>query len=167
MINFDSLPNTAPAGSSIIEKGTYIAEIVKAEMRAPKDSSKAPYMNLQYKVSKTSGEAVGTIFDIITEPEKDMTKYKLRRFIEALKLPISGNFELKDLTKIVVGKKFGIDVKVDDESQTPRSVVDVFAGKIYYTLEEVSGTKETTDINEYLSESTADVGENDTAEANY
>lgn len=165
MINFDSLPNSAPTGGALIEKGTYVAEIVKAEMREPKDSSKSPYMNLQYKISKISGETVGTIFDIITEPEKDMTKYKLRRFIEALKLPITGNFELKDLTKIVTGKKMGVDIKVDDESQTPRSVVDVFAGKIYYTLDEITETP--TDINEYLSEDTTNMGETDNAEANY
>ena len=166
-INFDALPNTAPVGNTLIEKGTYVAEIAKAEMKMGKDVSKPPYLSLMYKLSNTDGTTVGNIFDIITEPEKDITKYKLRRFIEALKLPITGSFELKDLTKIVTGKKFGVDVKVDDEGQQPRTVVDVFSGKIYYTLEELSEVESIPDtMEEFLApESTEeDMG---SVEANY
>ena len=166
-INFDALPNTAPIGNYIIEKGTYVAEIAKAEMKLGRDVTKAPYLSLMYKISKLDGTSVGNIFDTITEPEKDITKYKLRRFIEALKLPITGTFELKDLTKIVVGKKFGVDIKVDDEGQQPRSVVDVFSGKIYYTMDELTDNASIPEtMEEFLTPDLDNVGNSD-VEANY
>ena len=95
-INFDSLPDNGPKG--LLEKAKYRATIATAEMKT--SAGKPDYLNLSYDLkSLTTGKACGRMFDIITEPTHDITRYKLKRFIEALKIPITGEFELKDLSK--------------------------------------------------------------------
>lgn len=137
-INFDTLPTSNPGGG-VVPKGTYFATIDKAEMRTPKPrddgSVGKPYLNLQLSLQTADGKAAGKLFDILSESDHELVRYKLRRFIEALEIPITGNFELKDLTKIVVGKKLIVDVAPDKQN---RSAVDVFSGDIYYSVAEAS-----------------------------
>lgn len=139
-INFDALPNNNPMGQTIPE-GTYYATIDKAEMRAPKDDpSKPDYLNLQYSIKGADGKSYGKLFDIISESDHDIVRYKLQRFITALQLPITGTFQLKDLTKIIVNKQLIVDIKVDPgkNGYADKSVVDVFKNEIYYPLSEAS-----------------------------
>lgn len=114
--------------------GTYVATIEKAEMKQGKDSSKPPYLNLTYAMADKDGKGCGKHFDIISEPTENshnIVKYKLRRFVEALELPLV-QFELKDLCKIVVGKKFIVDITMD-KNEPPRPQVNVF-GSCYYPM---------------------------------
>lgn len=142
MINFDSLPGGKP-GFSVIPKGKYLATITKAEMRTPKSNPQAKmYLSLTYAIKDESGKGFGNIFDMISESESDYIRYKLKRFIEALKLPITQTFELKDLTKIVSNKSFWVDLMVDEKSDPPKTVVDIFSGEIFYPLEQNSPQQE-------------------------
>ena len=99
-INFDTLPDSISAPT--VPKGHYYATIEKAEIKTGKDASKPPYLNMMFKLQNGAGEPVGTMWDIISENTNDYARYKLKRFIIALGVPITPNMslELKDLVKI-------------------------------------------------------------------
>jgi hypothetical protein len=138
-INFNSLPTEKPAQGNVVPKGQYIGLIKKAEMRQGKDETKPPYLNLEVDLTDpVSQTAMGKIWVILTESESPLPRYQLSRFIQALELPISGNqeFELKDFTKMVIGKEMLIDVTPEerkDGKEAQRSVVDVSA-EIFYPI---------------------------------
>ena len=137
MINFDSLPTEKPLMG--VQPGTYYGVIEKAEMKAPKDPSKPMYLNIMYGLTTKEGAPAGKLFDIITESEAAIARFKLMRFIAALEIPMTVNFELRDLAKIIVGKKLILDVCKDDKSDKPRAIVDVFKGLIYYSVKDITG----------------------------
>ena len=140
-INFDTLPGNNPMGQ-LIPEGTYYATIEKAEMKAPKnDTSKPDYLNLQYAITDADGKSYGKLFDMLTESDSDVMRYKLKRFITALEIPITGTFNLKDLTKIIVGKRFIVDITIQSDKNgqyADKSVVDVFKNEIFYPLSEAT-----------------------------
>lgn len=131
-INFSKLPDDNPIG--LTEPGRYFGTIEKAEMKSPKDATKKPYLNMQIALKNQEGKTKGKIFDIIADSDHEAVMYKLKRFILALELPIQGDFELKDLPKIVQGKQLIVDVTHDKEKK--RSVVDMFTHDIFYPMAE-------------------------------
>lgn len=143
-INFNSLPNNRP--NQLPTPGKYYATIEKAEMTKPKDPTKPPYLNLTLALQDKNGKSCGKIFrDMLSESDNDIIRYKIQRFITALGLPITDTFELKDLVKIVTGKKLIVDVTIDDPKKkdpnspyAPSPVVDIFSGMIYYPLSEAA-----------------------------
>lgn len=135
-INFDTLPNSAP--NQLPPKGTYYATIEKAEMKQGKDLNKPPYLNMMLNLQTSEGKNAGKIFDMLFDSDHEVVRYKLRRFIEAMNIPITGAFELTDICKIIVGKKLIVDITHDEKGQIPKAVVDVFAGKVFYPMSEAS-----------------------------
>lgn len=131
-INFDALPTDKPY--SLPDPGLYLAQIEKAEMKSPKDPAKKPYLSLQYQLYNKEGKKSGKLFDLLPDSEHEFVLYKLSRFIKALEIPMHGNFELKDLTKIVVGKQMLVDVTIDNKGDKPRAVVDAMKDAIYYPV---------------------------------
>jgi hypothetical protein len=139
MINFNALPNERP--NALPEIGAYYALIEKAEMKSSKTPGKSDYLNLTLALTSKDGKACGKVFDMLTESDSDIVRYKIQRFFTALGLPITDTFELKDLVKIVPGKKFICDITIDDPKKKDptstypaKAVVDVFSGMIYYSL---------------------------------
>lgn len=142
-INFNALPNEKPNANPA--PGQYFATIEKAEMKANKTPGKPDYLNLTLGLQTKDGKSAGKIFDIIAESDNDVVRYKIQRFITALEIPITGAFELRDLPKIIVGKKIIVDITIDDPKKkdpnspyAAKAVVDVFTGMIYYPLAEAS-----------------------------
>lgn len=137
-INFNALPTEKPATSFIIPKGRYKGTIKKAEMKQPKDASKAEYLSVEIDCGDmTTGTSAGKLWVIFTESEAALPRYQLSRFITALNLPITGEFELKDLTKMVVNKELLLDVipeEPKDGKAPQRSILDVNAGEIFYPV---------------------------------
>lgn len=135
-INFNSLPTEKPATGNIIPKGQYIGTIAKSEMKQGKDPSKPPYLNIELDINDiSSGTSMGKLWVILTESEAPLQRYQLSRFIKALELPITGEFDLKDLTKMINGKKLLIDVVPEDRNdgkEATKSVADVFSGDVFY-----------------------------------
>ena len=133
-INMNSLPTEKPSMSSVIPKGSYIAKIVKSEMRTPK-SGKADYFSAECDITDpASNSSMGKFWINLFESEANLPRYQLARFIKALKLNIQGEFELKDLTKMVNGKSLVIDICPDKDNE--RSIVDISAD-CFYPLDEV------------------------------
>ena len=137
-INFDSLPSGRPY--KLPEAGTYYATIESAEMKQGKDLSKPQYLNLKYKLKTKDGKDAGTIFDILTESEHQLMQYKLKRFLIAIGISFDGEFELKDLSKLCVGKQILVDTKVEagQNGGQDRAVVNVLKSEIYYNISEAS-----------------------------
>lgn len=132
-INYDALPSTKP--QSVLPAGYYMATIVKAEMKRSQNTG-SEYLSLQYDLNDGKG-VTGKLFDLQMESEKEFLRYKLQRFLTALNLNLSGSFELKDLCKLVNGKKFVIDVGVEDNEQYgKRNTVNSFEHEIYYSINE-------------------------------
>ena len=140
-INFDELPSSKP--NLLIEKGCYKLKVESADMKTPKDPSKPQYLNIRYSVSDRNGKKLGFIVDIITESEANLARYKLGRFIKALELPLT-NFELKDLTKVIVGKELYGDITVEENQQYgSKSIIDALSAEIFYSVaEKENGTSE-------------------------
>lgn len=133
-INMNSLPTEKPSMSSVIPKGSYIAKIVKSEMRTPK-SGKADYFSAECDITDpASNSSMGKFWINLFESEANLPRYQLARFIKALKLNIQGEFELKDLTKMVNGKSLVIDICPDKDNE--RSIIDISAD-CFYPLDEV------------------------------
>lgn len=130
-INFDSLPISKPVGS-LLPSGFAKATITKAEMKAPKNPGK-DYLNLTLDCVCANGTK-GKLWDILVDSDKSLAQYKLMRFITALKLNLVGDFELKDLCKIIVGKQLVVDIGIDEKGDRPRNVVEVFKNDIYYPI---------------------------------
>lgn len=134
MINFDTLPQSNPFSTP--EPDLYLATIVEANMKMGRDTSKPPYLNLKYNLKKADGSSGGTLYDIISESESEVVKYKIARFVRACNIPLQGNMELKDLAKVVMGITIAVDVTIDDKGDRPRAQVDLFSREAYYTAEE-------------------------------
>lgn len=134
MINFDSLPKTRP--NQTIPAGHYTAIVATAEMKPSKDTTKPNYLSVRLDIVDMHGNKVGSVFDIFTESEASLVRYKLQRFITALKLSIP-SFELSDLPKIIVNKKLEVDLKIEQqEGYAPRTVVDATSNEIYYPVDD-------------------------------
>jgi hypothetical protein len=136
VINFDGLPMNKPV--NLPASGTYYATIETAEMKQPADPTKPQYLNICMSLKDQYGTSCGKIYDILSESEKDLVKYKLARFLIALNLTNLGNFELVDLIKVIKNKQLIVDVKQEEakDGYPAKAVVDVFSGSIYYPMSE-------------------------------
>ena len=134
-INFNQIPDEKPDnGFTKVPKGTYIANIVKAEMKASKaDPPKPDYLSLSLECLNEKGETIGTVFDNLTQSQSPLPLYKIKRLIQALEIPINDTFNLKDLTKIIVGKQLKVDIDVTTFNGKERSQVDI-SNEIYYPV---------------------------------
>lgn len=126
MINFNALPKEFENGNKIIPAGKYTAVVVKAEMKTSK-SSNSSYLNIMFECYNDKNEKVGNVFDKQFDSDKAFLQTKLRKFIEAIKLNLSGEFELADLPKVCLGKKCIITVKIGkDMNDNDQNEIDVF-----------------------------------------
>lgn len=135
MINFNTLPTQKPSNNTILPKGHYDAKITDAKMKQPKDPGKPEYLSMMFEVhDPISKEKVGDVFINLFESTAPLVLYQISRFIKALNLPITGDFELKDLSKMVVGKELEVDLMPEEPQpgKTPqRTVLDISAECFY------------------------------------
>ena len=64
-------------------------------------------------------------------------RYKLRCFIQAIDVNLGKVFELRDLTKVCVGKKCEVTITVDEKNNPPRSQINMFAADMYKRISNV------------------------------
>lgn len=131
MINFEALPQENPF--ALPDPDIYMATIMEADMRNNKtDATKPPYLNIKYNLMKADGTSAGTLYDIISDSDNATVQYKTGRFIRACEIPLQGSMELKDLAKIVKGKRIVVDVAHDTKGDRPRAQIDLFSRGAYY-----------------------------------
>ena len=130
-INFNELPKENP-NNAVIPAGAYIGKIETAEMKTSKDPNKAMYLNVRYSLQDKNGTPKGSLYDIFTESDAEIPRYKLARFLIALGLDSLKTFELKDLPKLIIQKRLEIDVTIQKTEGYPdKNVVDVFTNDIF------------------------------------
>ena len=144
-INFKELPSTKPV--TVLPKGFYMATILKAEMKISKTGN--PYLSLQYDLNDGAGKT-GKLFDLQMESEKEFLRYKLQRFINALQLNLAGSFEMKDLCKLVTGKKLIVDVTSEDSDRGEQNTINSFEHEIYYPISEWASLKAGTNLDNII-----------------
>ena len=147
-INYDSLPSTKP--DSTVPAGFYKATIIKAEMRVSKNSGQN-YLSVQYDLNDGK-QNVGKLYDMQFDSEKEFLRYKLQRFLTALRLDLRGTFELKDLCKLINNKQLVVDVTVEPakDGNPARNAINSFDHEIYYPISEwaaLTGIVATTEPN--------------------
>ena len=146
-INFDELPQDKPQGFEVLPEGTYPAIIKEASMETGKTSD-TKYMKVQLKIATADGKTV-VVFDNFFDSDKPLPRYKLGQFLRALKLNLTGNFELTDLTKVIVGKSCMVALKVEqNEGYAARNVVNAFDDEIYSPVSALDAVLPETDSGE-------------------
>lgn len=107
MLNFSSIPKDKPNSNTVAE-GRYNATVFKTEFRKGKDSNKE-YLNVSFKI-----DGGGFVNENYFEGDKPFLLYKLGRLLTACKVTLEGEGTLKDVAKVIQGKKVIIDVVVND-----------------------------------------------------
>ena len=142
-INFDAIPQESPF--AVPPADLYEAEILAADMKKAKAKTDASgntvprpdYLNIRFGLTDMAGNSKGSMFDIIAESDSQVVMYKIGRFVRACGIPLQGSVELKDLAKIIKGKKLLIETMVDDSNpKYVKAQVDLFSHEGYWKLSE-------------------------------
>ena len=133
-LNFNDLPTSKPNGdspnSNVFEKGIYPGIAKRAEMRTSKAGS--AYLVVQIVITNERGQTT-TIFDNFFDTDKPLPRFKLAQFLRAVGTIPSGNFELKDLVKVINNRPLSVALKIEKSDGYPdKNVVDAFDTEIYY-----------------------------------
>lgn len=108
-VNFDA-PVKKPGGSNAVA-GPQSAEVSKVEIKTSKNTGKE-YLAVQMKLSKG-----GMLFESFFDSDKEFPIYKLRRFLDAIGVELSGTLTLKDIAKFVqqkIGTKLDVVIVIAD-----------------------------------------------------
>ena len=150
MLNFESLPKDKPSQNNIVE-GTYKATVFKTEMRVSKESGNE-YLNVSFKIDNG-----GFVNENYFDSDKPFLMYKLGRLLKACNVELKGNGSLKDVAKVIKGKKVVIDVIVNDRGY---GSLDYSGDKegIYPVTEDYTMNEE---VNQAIEASTIDMSDED------
>ena len=138
-LNFDNLPKSNPNGegnsSNVLEKGIYPAVAQHAEMRV--SGKGLNYLVVQLAVSSNKGQTM--VFDNFFDMDKPLPRFKLAQFLRAVGTIPSGNFELKDLVKVINNRPLSVALKIEKSDGYPdKNVVDAFDPEIYYAANQAA-----------------------------
>ena len=138
-LNFDNLPKSNPNGesnsSNVLEKGIYPAVAKRAEMRT--SGKGINYLVVQLAVSSDKGQTM--VFDNFFDMDKPLPRFKLAQFLRAVGTIPSGNFELKDLVKVINNRPLSVALKIEKSDGYPdKNVVDAFDPEIYYAANQAA-----------------------------
>ena len=150
MLNFESLPKDKPSQNNVAE-GTYKATVFKTEMRTSKESGNE-YLNVSFKIDNG-----GFVNENYFDSDKPFLMYKLGRLLKACNVELKGNGSLKDVAKVIKGKKVIIDVIVNDKGY---GSLDYSGNKegIYPVTEDYAMNEE---VNQAIEASTIDMSDED------
>ena len=107
-LNFENLPKDKPTQGTQVEEGKYTAEVFEAKMVTSKTSGNE-YLNVSFKLDKG-----GFVNENYFESDKPFLLYKLGQLLKACNVTLSGEGTLKDVAKVVKGKKVIVDVAIND-----------------------------------------------------
>lgn len=150
MLNFESLPKDKPSQNNVAE-GTYKATVFKTEMRVSKESGNE-YLNVSFKIDNG-----GFVNENYFDSDKPFLMYKLGRLLKACNVELKGNGSLKDVAKVIKGKKVVIDVIVNDKGY---GSLDYSGNKegIYPVTEDYTMNEE---VNQAIEANTIDMSDED------
>ncbi len=135
-IKFDGLPNARPSSFATIAEGKYDAQIQDAKMVVSNNTG-TEYLAVTF-ITKDKETVVENYF----EPTKPFLQWKLARLIKACNIDLEGEGELKDLIKLIKGKKVTIEVMINDKGYSGLDYSDDKEG-VYPRSEETPVTQDT------------------------
>lgn len=141
-INFDRIPTENPF--TLPEPGIYRARIAEAKMTPSKTPGKPPYIAVKYELLDKADRKIGTVYDNIVESDHAAVLYKTGRLILALGLNLTGNVELKDLCKIIVGKKLCMEITHEADNRNPddrskdRAKPKLFGSEVFWHINDAT-----------------------------
>ena len=143
MMNFDELPTERPDGT--FKDGVYQATVKDSQIKTAKTDGNA-YLAVTLTCIDPATKNTALVYDNFYTTDKPLNKYKLRRFLEATGCILKGDFDLKDLPKIIGNKKLNVALKTEKNSgYAPRNIVDVFEDGIYYPVTDPTSPFNATD----------------------
>lgn len=132
MINFNALPSDKP-NQNKVEEGRYTATVYDAKMIASKSTPGTEYLNVSFKLDKG-----GFVNENYFDSDKPFLQYKLGRLLKACDIKLAGEGSLKDIAKVIKGKKIILDATVNDKGY---GALDYSGDKEgVYSLTELVGT---------------------------
>lgn len=108
MIQFNALPTNKPSQNTI-KNGRYTATVFKCEMRTGKETNNE-YLNVSFLC-----DGGGFVNENYFDSDKPFLQYKLGQLLKACNVNLEGEGTLKDVAKVIKGKKVIIDVVVNDK----------------------------------------------------
>ena len=108
MIQFNALPKDKPSQNTV-KNGRYTATVFKTEMRTGKESGNE-YLNVSFLC-----DGGGFVNENYFDSDKPFLQYKLGQLLKACNVNLEGEGTLKDVAKVIKGKKVIIDVVVNDK----------------------------------------------------
>lgn len=157
-LNFNNLPTSSPNENSgnVLEKGIYPAIAKKAEMRT--SNSGQNYLVVQLAITSSKGQT--TVFDNFFNSDKPLPMFKLAQFLRAIGTVPTGDFELKDLVKVINNRPLSVALKIEKSDGYPdKNVVDAFDASIYYAASDTAASAPTTDATDTTDDLPFDVGD--------
>lgn len=152
MVKFDALPKDKPSQNNVTD-GRQTATIFEAKMVASKTTPGTEYLNVSFKVDG------GFVNENYFDSDKPFLLYKLGRLLKACKVELAGEGSLRDVAKVVKGKKVVIDVVINDRGYgaldysginegvyAPEEFETVAGSTVAPTLEESIGEAIDTDV---------------------
>lgn len=130
MINYSDLPDKRPMDLKV---GKYYAVITNVELRESQRTFNK-YLNLTYTLIDEYGNNLGFMYDIFTESKKELSLFKLKKFIDALNIEIENDFDIEFLLDKVRYKALIVETKMVKNSEVPRLEVNVFKGDVFYNI---------------------------------
>ena len=135
MLNFEKLPQNKPSQNSVSE-GRYVSEIFKTQMLVSKTTNNE-YLNVSFKI-----DGGGFVNENYFDSDKPFLLYKLGRLLKACNVTLSGEGTLKDVAKVIKGKKVVVDVIINDKGYSALDYSNGHDG--IYSIGEVEVTAEPT-----------------------
>jgi hypothetical protein len=108
MIQFNNLPKDKPSQNNV-KPGRYTATVFKCEMRTGKDTG-TEYLNVSFLL-----DGGGFVNENYFDSDKQFLQFKLGQLLKACKVTLEGEGTLKDVAKVIKGKKVIVDVVVNDK----------------------------------------------------
>lgn len=108
MIQFNALPKDKPSQNTV-KNGRYTATVFKCEMRTSKET-KNEYLNVSFLC-----DGGGFVNENYFDSDKPFLQFKLGQLLKACNVTLEGEGTLKDVAKVIKGKKVIIDVVVNDK----------------------------------------------------
>lgn len=136
----DALPSNKYSKTTNFEPvaGVYYAHISKTEIK--KSQTGNEYLSVVMDLTDKDSKKKGKMFDIIMDSDKTFIQYKLRRFIEACKIPCTGEMTLKDVGTLVQDSNIVVWTQIGEWNEKKRQEPNLRDAEGYYTLESFDET---------------------------
>lgn len=140
-MNFNNLATSKFNGKGNFktpEAGVYHARVEKCEIKTAKSGNE--YLSVRMSMTDKGLAKCGSCFDMLMDSDKPFLQYKVRRFLEAIGVPVAGEMSLKDLGVIAEGCELTLWVQQEEWNGQTRVVPNLRDAEGYYPADKFKDT---------------------------